>query len=226
MIISLKSLLPNHNNYHVWILSVYMLFVLIWLQVNPEMMLIGYFMETILIGIVYLIKMGMTWYFSSECSFKDTYGKFSEFFLIPFFAFHYFFFVAIQSVFLFTFFRGLLPGIISELDLLDNYLRILKDRDVQITISGLIIFQLMTLMKDFLLPGQYRKGMVKELMAEPYVRIFVQQLVVILTGFLFLFLHAGLAAGVLLILVRLLLDLVWIASEGKADWFKSQRKIH
>ncbi len=63
-------------------------------------------------------------------------------------------------------------------------------------------------------------------MSEPYVRIFVQQLVVILTGFLFLILHAGLVAGVLLILVRLFLDLVWIASEGKADWFKSQHKIH
>lgn len=226
MNVSLKSLLPDHNNYLVWIMAAYMLFVLIWLQVNPEMLLISYFMETILIGIVYLIKMSMTWYFSQECSFKDTYGKFSEFFLIPFFAFHYFSFVAIQSVFLFTFFRDLLPGIISELDLLDNYLRIVKDRDVQITISGLIVFQLMILMKDFILPGQYRKGMLKELMAEPYIRILVQQLVVILTGFLFLFLHAGLAAGVLLILVRLLLDLVWIASGGKADWFKSQHKIH
>lgn len=226
MMISLKTLLPDHTNYPVWIMAAYMLFVLIWLQVNPEMLLVSYFMETILIGIVYLIKMGMTWYFSSECSFKDTYGKFSEFFLMPFFALHYFFFVAIQSVFLFTFFRDLLPGISSELDLVNNYLHILKDQNVQITISGLIVFQLMTMMKDFLLPGQYRTGIVKDLMAEPYIRIFVQQLVVILTGFLFLFLHAGLAAGVLLILVRMLLDLVWIASGGKADWFKSQSKLH
>lgn len=226
MKISLKSLLPDHTNYLVWLMATYMLFVLIWLQLNPEMLLIGYFMETILIGIVYLIKMGMTWYFSRECSFKDTYGKLSEFFLIPFFAFHYFFFVAIQSVFLFTFFRDLLPGIKSELDLVDNYLRILQDRDVQIAISGLIVFQLLTMMKDFLLPGQYRTGVVKDLMAEPYIRIFVQQLVVILTGFLFLFFHAGLAAGVLLILVRMLLDLIRIASGGKAEWFKSRSKLH
>lgn len=224
--ISLKSLLPDHSNYHVWLMAAYMLFILIWLQVNPEMLLISYFMETILIGMVYLIKMGMTWYCSNECSFKDSYGKFSEFFLIPFFALHYFFFVAIQSVFLFTFFRDLLPGITSELDLVDNYLRILKDWDVQITIGGLTVFQLMTFMKDFVLPGHYRKSIVKELMAEPYVRIFVQQLVVILTGFFFLFIHAGLVAGVLLILMRMVLDLNWIASGGRADWFKSQSKIH
>lgn len=224
--ISLKSLLPDHSNYPVWLMAAYMLFILIWLQVNPEMLLISYFMETILIGMVYLIKMGITWYFSSECSFKDSYGKFTEFFLIPFFALHYFFFVAIQSVFLFTFFRDLLLGITSELDLGDNYLRILEDRDVQITISGLIVFQLMSLIKDFVIPGQHRKSVVKELMAEPYIRIFVQQLVVILTGFFFLFIHAGLVAGVLLILVRMLLDLVWIVSGGKADWFKTQGKIH
>lgn len=224
--ISFKSLLPDHSNYPVWLMAAYMLFVLIWLQVNPEMLLISYFMETILIGMVYLIKMGMTWFFSSECSFKDSYGKFSEFFLIPFFALHYFFFVAIQSVFLFTFFRNLLPGITSELDLVDNYLRILEDRDVQITISGMIVFQMMTLIKDFVIPGKHRKSVVKELMAEPYIRIFVQQLVVILTGFFFLFIHAGLVAGVLLILMRMVLDLNWIASGAKADWFKSQRKIH
>lgn len=203
-----------------------MLMVLIFLNVRPELLLLTYFTETIIVGIIYVFKMSVVWTFSKECSFKESYGKFSEFFLIPFFILHYFFFIGIQSVFVFTFFREFFPDMKSELNLIDNYLYILSERDVQITIIGLIVFNVSLLIKDFLLPGQYYKGKLSDLMAEPYLRIFIQQLVVIVTGFFFFFNQAGFVAGVLLIVFRMLLDLCWIATEGKMDFFNGAGKTY
>jgi len=54
-------------------------------------------------------------------------------------------------------------------------------------------------------------------MSKPYLRIFVQQFVVILSGFFLVFLKAGMVAAVILIAFRLVLDLILIGLRENSE---------
>ena len=70
---------------------------------------------------------------------------------------------------------------------------------------------------NFLAEKRYREFTASELMSKPYLRIFVQQFVVILSGFFLVFLSAGMVAAVLLILFRLALDLFLVGLRENSE---------
>lgn len=60
---------------------------------------------------------------------------------------------------------------------------------------------------NFFLPKRYLTKNLEVLFMQPYLRIFIQQFVTILTGFVFIIFKAPIASAVLLIVTRLAVDL-------------------
>ncbi|MCB0513290.1 MAG: hypothetical protein KDC60_02550, partial [Bacteroidetes bacterium] len=91
-----KLLLPNSDNLNIWITSVLMILGLIFFNWRPEVIIFAYLFETIIIGVIQIIKMISVALFSENE--KASPNKQAPWFVIPFFFFHFFFFIAIQMV--------------------------------------------------------------------------------------------------------------------------------
>jgi hypothetical protein len=197
----LKSIFyPTKQNAFIWLSSVYLLFLLYIGKASAISILFAYFLETIIIGVFNALK--MLW--------SILYGKSesSEFGLVLFFLVHYGMFVAIQSIFGFALFGIEGSGIIKEpFNIIENYIAILNLEDIKYALPAILLTHLGKFVTDYLHNKKYKYFTAKEIMFKPYVRIFVQQFVVILSFFFIIFSKAGTIAAILLILFRLVIDL-------------------
>ncbi|MFY9241623.1 MAG: DUF6498-containing protein [Polaribacter sp.] len=189
---------PTPQNAFVWLSSIYLLFLLYLGKATPITILFVYFLETIVIGIFNALKM--------FCSI--TFTKSGGYALILFFLFHYGFFVAIQSIFAFAIFsiEGSTP-IKEPFNILENYSIILNLEDIKYALPAIVFTHLGKFISDFINNKKYLKFTASEIMFKPYIRIFIQQFVVIITFFFIVFSNAGIIAAILLIFFRLLIDL-------------------
>lgn len=210
---------PNPNNSLVWLQLMVMLAGLVWFQWQPEFVVFAYFFETIIIGVIHLVKMVLAARYGPEpdpelARSYHSKGRQVAYFLIPFFLFHYFFFVFVQSVFVFAFFGSSVAGVeIREaFHVPMNYWNLLQVPDMQLLVIILIANQIAQMLRQFVATGTYRQADVGLLMMQPYIRIVIQQFVAILAGFFLFFADAGMAAAVLVILLRALTDLLLIAA--------------
>ncbi|MFC4267390.1 DUF6498-containing protein [Polaribacter marinivivus] len=190
---------PTPQNAFIWLSSIYLLFLLYIGKANPITILFAYFLETIIIGIFNALKMFWSIHF----------GKSKGYTLIFFFLFHYGFFIAIQSIFGFSMFSMEKTVYIKEpFHLLENYTTILNLEGIKYALPAIIFTHLGKFVSDFIQNKKYLKFTAQEIMFKPYVRIFIQQFVVILSFFFIVFAQVGIIAAILLILFRLLVDLV------------------
>lgn len=196
----LKNILyPTPQNAFIWISSLYLLLLLLIGKATPMTILFAYFLETLIIGIFNALKL----FFTIKYSRSNSYG------LILFFLFHFGFFVAIQSIFGFAIFSfGNDASIIKEpFYLIENYTNILMLEDIQYALPAIIFTHLGKFFTDFLQNKKYQKFSPEEIMFKPYVRIFIQQFVVIIAFFFIVFGNVGIIAAILLIFFRLMIDL-------------------
>lgn len=195
----LKSIFyPTPQNAFIWLSSIYLLFLLYIGKASPMTILFAYFLETIIIGIFNALKMFWSIHF----------GKSKGYGLILFFLVHYGFFVAIQSIFAFSLFGIEGTSIIKEpFNLLENYAAILRSEDIKYALPAIVFTHLGKFLSDFLKNDKHLKFTANEIMFKPYIRIFIQQFVVILAFFFVVFSEAGYIAAILLIFFRLFVDL-------------------
>ena len=195
----LKSIFyPTPQNAFVWLSSIYLLFLLYIGKASPMTILFAYFLETIIIGIFNALK--MFW--------SIKFGKSKGYGLILFFLVHYGFFVAIQSIFAFSLFGIEGTSIIKKpFNLLENYAAILRLEDIKYALPAIVFTHLGKFLSDFLKNDKHLKFTANEIMFKPYIRIFIQQFVVILAFFFIVFSEAGYIAAILLIFFRLFVDL-------------------
>ena len=206
----MKSIfIPNKYNYLIWGNALFLLVLLSLDLADPISVVFAYFLETIIIGVFHCVKLWMV----------NTYGKSSKetakmptssIGLILFFMFHYGMFVAIQSIFLFSFFENELSQLKDGFHLIHNYGVILRLEGMSILIASLFVSNLKYFYTNFWKNDQFKEYSPSGLFFRPYVRIFIQQFTVILAGFFFILLSEGFAAAVLLILFRLIVDLIII----------------
>jgi len=174
---------------------------------RPETILIAYFFETIIIGFIHIFKLLATFLYSRSANTGSGRHKKSDIFQIPFFAFHYFFFIFIQSVFVFTYLSFYIKGIKESFNVLPNYLFLLQQPDMLLAFLSMAVLNVAMAFKNFFLPKRYVHTNVEKLFMQPYLRIFIQQFVTIVTGFGILIFNAPMALAVLLIITRLVVDL-------------------
>lgn len=191
---------PTPENAFIWLTNIYLLFLLYLGKVSPIAILFVYFLETIIIGVFNTLKM----FWSIQ------FGNSKGYLLILFFIFHYGFFVAIQSIFGFAIFSINDNSFIKEpFNLIENYGAILQLEDIKYALPAIIFTHLGKFISDFIRNEKYLKFEAQEIMFKPYVRIFIQQFVVILSFFFVVFSSAGILAAILLILFRFILDLLF-----------------
>lgn len=190
---------PTTQNAFIWLSSIYLLFLLYLGKASPMTILFAYFLETLVIGVFNALKM-----FSSI-----QYRKSKSYGLILFFLVHYGFFVAIQSIFGFSMFSMEETSILKEpFNILENYTIILNLEDIKYAMPAIVFTHLGKFFSDFISNKKYEKFTAKEIMFKPYVRIFIQQFVVILSFFFIVIGNVGIMAAILLIFFRLFIDLI------------------
>lgn len=189
---------PTSQTIFIWLITIY-LFLLLYLgKISPLSILFVYFLETIIIGIFNALKM--------FCTIKL--GNSSGYGMIIFFLFHYGFFVAIQSIFGFAMFSIGDDVVFKEpFHLINNYSKILQLADIQYALPAIVFTHLGKFFTDFIANKKYLKFDIQEIMYAPYVRIIIQQFVVILSFFFIIFSETGMVAAILLILFRFGIDL-------------------
>lgn len=216
----LKWLLPNQNNLFIWFMSVTMLLGIFVFNWQAETVLITYFFETIIIGFIHIFKLFATFLYSRSAPTDSGRHKTSDILQIPFFVFHYFFFIFIQSVFVFMYLSFFIKGIKANFDdVLPNYLYLLQQPDMQMAFLSLAFFNTAMVLNNFFLPKRFVYTNMKKLFMQPYLRIFIQQFVTIIAGFGILVFNMPMVLAVLLIVTRLVVDLA-LQETAKNEQFK------
>ena len=204
----LKSIfLPNRSNAFIYATALFMLFMLITDRVSPLTIVFAYVLETIIIGIFNAIKMGYTAKFGKLGDSTQ-----SGFAMIIFFLFHYGMFVIIQSIFVFSFFKdmeGMDFG--TGFNIINNFSQVLQLENIQYILGFIVLSNAGYFYQNFLNDKQYEKYTAQELMMKPYLRIVIQQFVVILSGFFIITYNEASIVAILLIVFRLITDVVIVS---------------
>ena len=187
-----------------------------------------YCMETVIIGIINVVKMACITIFVRKKDIWENGGSTtmqSGWFFIFFFIIHYGFFVFVQTQIFFA-----VSGLIPDGSLLASYSKIpglLGDEGKLLLLIFITYYTLQTVL-EFLLSGKYKTISIGRLMFEPYMRIFVQQIVVIL-GSIFLSFGAGRVFILVFVIAKIFFELFvnfnrFLAIAEKRQQMKEERK--
>ena len=201
-----EILLPTKNNAIIWANALFLFLLLALNLADPLTIVFAYFMETIIIGVIHLIKLWMVSKYGKKST--NPQWQMSGIPLMLFFTVHYGMFVAIQSIFAFTLFNTTIPGLEDGFHLIHNYIFILGSVGMPLILASIIINNLSYFYTNFWRNEKYKDYAPDNIFMRPYVRIFIQQFVVILAFFFYIILNSGMIAAVLLIIFRLFVDLV------------------
>ncbi len=201
-----EILLPTKNNAILWANALFLFLLLALNLADPLTIVFAYFLETIIIGVIHLIKLWMVSKYGKKST--NPQWQMSGIPLMLFFTVHYGMFVAIQSIFAFTLFNTTIPGLEDGFHLIHNYIFILGSVGMPLILTSIIINNLSYFYTNFWRNEKYKDYAPDNIFMRPYVRIFIQQFVVILAFFFYILFNSGMIAAVLLIVFRLFVDLV------------------
>ena len=173
---------------------------------NAKQVFLVYCLETIIIGIFNLIKMGIvtavrktdTWYNGPTKS--QQHGLFFMFFFLV----HYGIFVAVQMGIFFGVSNMVEDGSINVFSFFYKWPQLLGN-DAYIMLAGFIISYGFSMFYNFVMTGQYRTISLMHLMFQPYIRIFIQQITVLL-GSIFLSFGAGSIFVIIFALIKIFFE--------------------
>jgi len=205
-------LIPHRDNAFAWTNVLLLIALVIIEKVSAIAVLYGYFLETILIGVFNIFKMIL-------CHKHDKNKQKSIVALVIFFIFHYGMFVAVQSVFLFSIVS--MSGeqtMAKPFHLIDNYNNVLQTEGILEIVTVLAIGQILKYVFDFIKPKKYLEFSASDIMMKPYARIFIQQFVVIFSGFFIMFASASSIAAILLIILRFVVDSFFVSIKSNSEF--------
>jgi hypothetical protein len=176
---------------------------------------IVYALETLIIGMLTVLKLLIatltkgrdTWYN------KGTSTPVSGLFFVFFFILHFGIFAAVQTT-VFSQTADITPKGSGAMHFFFHWYTYIN-KDIAIMLGGFLVSYLVSNFIPFLLNGDYRKKPMMLLMFEPYARIFIQQLTVILGS---MFLSFGFGKGFILVfaVAKLFFD-VYVNFNGAID---------
>ncbi len=173
---------------------------------NASEVFLVYCLETVIIGVVNVLKMACVTIFVKKTDTWENGGSstmVSGWFFIFFFIVHYGFFVFVQTQIFFS-----VSGMIPDRAMLGSYAQIpalLGDNGKLLLLIFIAYYTVQTFF-DFFATGKYKIISMGRLMFEPYMRIFVQQFVVIL-GSIFLSFGAGKVFILIFVIAKIFFEL-------------------
>lgn len=208
----LKDLIPvstltiNKQTLFVWLNAIFLIGLLIFGKTDALTIVIAYFLETVIIGVVHAFKMFTI--ISRNPSSKEKYGT------ILFFLLHYMFFVVVQLIFVFGFLEMKDSNITSGFNLIHNVSYVMSLKGMTIVLLSILVYNLADYYFNFIQTEVYKRVKVEEIFFQPYVRIIIQQFTVIISGFFIILTSAVFIVAILLILIRTFIELVFIANSS------------
>jgi hypothetical protein len=173
---------------------------------NASEVFLVYCLETVIIGMVNVLKMACVTLFVKKTDVWQNGGSstmVSGWFFIFFFIVHYGFFVFVQTQIFFS-----VSGLIPDHSLMGGYSKIpslLGDNGKLMLLIFIAYYTVQTFF-EFFMTGNYKTISLGRLMFEPYIRIFVQQFVVIL-GSMFLTFGAGKIFILIFVIAKIFFEL-------------------
>jgi Family of unknown function (DUF6498) len=174
---------------------------------DAKQLFIVYCLETVIIGMANVLKMAAVTIFVKKKDIWENNGSTtmqSSWLFILFFIFHYGFFVFVQTQLFFS-----ITGLKPNDALIMNYANIpaLLGDNGKLMLLIFITYYTVQNIFGFFASGNYKTTSMGKLLFEPYVRIFVQQLVVIVGSFFLLF-GAGRLFMLVFVVVKIFFELV------------------
>ena len=179
--------------------------------------IILYLIETAIIGVFHAFRI---FFFGTFLGFKDGRMPKASIFVMLFFLFHFFMFLFVQSTLFFGFIRSEIPGLQSGFHVIHNFGLFFHDPYL-ISIYAFIASQVAYTGREVLLSKEYTALSVSDYMFLPYIRIFVQQFVVIFGAMLFLAFNSVTALVVLFIILKTGGEL--IGQSYGLTWFNAKK---
>jgi Family of unknown function (DUF6498) len=158
-----------------------------------------FWVENVIVGIINVLKMAIS-------SPQDAGKWVAKFFMIPFFCFHYGMFTLVHGIFVI----GLFGGFFIEGPFPDGavFFRTITDHQLYWAILALAISHFISFFYNYIGKGEYKKANLNELMGQPYGRVVVLHLTIIIGGFLVAALGSPAFALVLLIAIKAFIDIL------------------
>jgi hypothetical protein len=201
---------PNKENSFIWFNVFFLIALLLTDYVNAFTIIAAYFLETFIIGVIHVLKM-----FKIATYNNEKYG------LIGFFIIHYSFFIFLQLVFVFVILQYQDPIIEEPLYLAKNIKYLMSFKGMKWILFSQIIFNLFDYLFNFIGNDVYKSTSNEKYLTQPYPRIFVQQLAVIIGFFLLASPFSVLFLALLIIIIRSLMDF-YLVSKSKKRFQNSQ----
>jgi hypothetical protein len=156
--------------------------------------------ENVIIGAINVVKMALA-------PADEKFGHGSKIFMIPFFCVHYGVFTLVHGIFIFVLFGGFLDNFEDFTDFPDA-LGTLFTADLGWAVLALAASHIVSLVANYIGKGEYKKASLGMLMGQPYSRVVVLHLTIIIGGFLLSIFGSPVAGMVLLILLKTFIDLM------------------
>jgi hypothetical protein len=195
---------------------------------NASAVFIVYCLETVIVGIINVLKMVCVTIFVKSTDVWENGGTTTQqsgWFFIFFFIVHYGFFVFVQTQIFFG-----VSGLIPDRSLLGNYSKIpaLLGTNGKLMLLLFVAYYTLQNFFDFFMSGNYKTISMGRLMFEPYIRILVQQIVVIV-GSMFLSFGAGKIFILVFVIVKIFFELFvnfnrYLAVAEKRQQLKNERE--
>jgi hypothetical protein len=128
----------------------------------------------------------------------------AKLFIVPFFCFHYGMFTFVHGVFVVALFGG---GMKRGFPGPGTFLTEMFEQKLLWAVLGLFVSHGISFAHNYLIGGEFRRAGAQALMIQPYGRIVVLHLTILLGGFLMMALKSPALGLVLLVVLKVLLDL-------------------
>ncbi len=125
--------------------------------------------------------------------------------LIPFFIIHYGLFTGVHGVFVFALFGQ--AGSISGFPTVENVIDVIVAHRLWIAVLALALSHGFSFIRNYVAAQEYRRVTLQQLMAQPYSRVVVLHMTILLGGFLVMALQLPGIAVVLLVALKIGIDL-------------------
>jgi hypothetical protein len=177
------------------LVPIFGVFILHW-QVFPILLL--FWMENVMVGLFNALKMLLA---------TPTVPSIwiAKLFIIPFFCLHYGLFTLAHGVFVFGFFGGYF----SELDSFPNANSVsqgIADFQLGWAVLALFLSHIVSFAINYVGKGEYKQAKLMELMFQPYSRVAILHITIVIGAFLVMLANAPTYVLVILILLKIFID--------------------
>jgi hypothetical protein len=173
--------------------------------------------ENVIIGATNVIKMILA-------APDDKFGQASKIFMIPFFCVHYGMFTFVHGIIIIVLFGGSYSKFADVTDFPDA-LRIIVTQDLGWAVLALAASHVVSLITNYIGKREYKESSLGLLMGQPYGRVMILHLAIIIGGLLLGVFGSPMAGTVLLILVKTFIDLMAHLSQHRIGNVSNPDKV-